>query len=643
MPDVLSTWLPVIAALIWLPALLLVLLRSTRGVPAIVPAALTRYDLLIAALIALAAITLRLGPLLGASWINAKPDEGVYFGAAWLLRDGILPYRDYVFAHLPGSLLLLQPAAYFIDLWQNNAQALLVARSIAACSDGATAGLVYLIARHLVQRPGAILAGLVYAADGLAVEYSRAVMLEPLQAPWLALGALAVCATLHGRRFALPAGICLAIGVSVKISGIVVVAAAVLTLLLEGRRRDLLALLAGTIIGACVLVGWSFVVAGDELLRQAVQLQLQRPREAGEQLRFLLGDRRMVFTTVAMLCGTLVLAVQAWRRPVGAPWRFVLLWCVLELLLLATGASFYEHYTIALLPSLALLAAVLPEWLGRRFSRGAGVAVMLVLLAPLAWQAGLWTQLDRRTTGREEVAVLQSLPEGKPVLSWIALNNIVAGRPISQAPGGPYLLDTYLGDRYLDSKLNRRWPNAEQTYARAAAAAEYILGARYQTSNLPDIRSQFIWRPVTERNDSVLFTRVDHPATRVAVGSELELLGRTPGRVESVAGQRWFVQPLHWRAPQTPPADQALALHLVDSTGARVAQLDVPVNGGIEWEPDIITSLEYRVPLPASVPAGTYSVRVAVYSWQDGTTLPMTSQEDGPPEPALELGPVVLR
>lgn len=637
-------WLPAIVAVIWVAALLVVLLRSTGGVSTTAPTALTPTDLLLAASIALAATALRLWPLLGADWINAKPDEGVYFGAAWLLRDGILPYRDYVFAHLPGSLLLLQPAASMVSLWQNNAQALLAARAIAACSDGITAGLVYLIARHLVQRPGALLAGFVYAADALAVEYSRAVMLEPLQAPWLALGALGVCATLRGRRFGFAAGVCLAIGVSVKISGVVVVAAAVLALLLEARRRDLLALLAGVALGTAALYGWLFVAAGDELLRQTLLLQLLRPRDAGGQLRFLLGDRRMLFTAATMLLGTLALAAQAWRRPVGAAWRFVVLWCALELLLLVIGASFFEHYTIGLLPTLALLAAALPPWLaGRRYRRAAVPAALLLLLAPLAWwQAGLWTQLDRRTTGREEVALLQTLPAGKPVLSWIALYNIVAGRPIAQAPGGPYLLDTFLGDRYLDSELNRRWPTAEQTYARAAAAAEYILGARYQTSALPGIRSQFIWQPVTERNDTVLFTRVDQPATHIAVGSELELLGLTPGRVESIAGQRWLVQPLHWRAAQTPPPDQALALHLVDSAGTRVAQLDVPVNGGIAWEPEIITTLEYRLPVPASVPAGTYGVRVAVYSWQDGAVLPLVSQVDGPLDSTLELSPVAL-
>ena len=36
-------------------------------------------------------------------------DEGVYIEAAWALRHGFLPWRDFVFVHPPGILLWLAP------------------------------------------------------------------------------------------------------------------------------------------------------------------------------------------------------------------------------------------------------------------------------------------------------------------------------------------------------------------------------------------------------------------------------------------------------------------------------------------------------------------------------------------------------
>jgi len=120
------------------------------------------------------------------------------------------------------------------------------------------------------------------------------------------------------------------------------------------------------------------------------------------------------------------------------------------------------------------------------------------------------------------------------------------------------------------------------------------------------------------------------------------VLRRFPGQVIEDAGGRWLVQPLHWRAVQTPPDDLALAIYVVDQTGARVAQLDVPVNGGIAWEPDLVTTLEYRVPLPRELPPGRYRVQAQVYSWADGKVKQLWPATDGAPIVILELPPLEI-
>jgi hypothetical protein len=64
-------------------------------------------------MIAAAGFLLRAGPLVVHGTFGAGPDydDGVNFAAAALLADGLLPYRDFFYAHPPGALLVLAPLA----------------------------------------------------------------------------------------------------------------------------------------------------------------------------------------------------------------------------------------------------------------------------------------------------------------------------------------------------------------------------------------------------------------------------------------------------------------------------------------------------------------------------------------------------
>ncbi|MDQ5850793.1 MAG: glycosyltransferase family 39 protein [Chloroflexota bacterium] len=640
---------PRLRTFFWLAPVLLLsaLALRNRGDPVVAEtAAFDRRDLLLGLFVALVASAIRLWPLFREPWIEPDYDEGVYLGGAWLLRDGALPYRDFVFAHLPGSLFMLLPAARLIELWQDNAAALFAARATAALADGVAAGLVYLAARQLVHRPDALLAALVYASDTLVIQYSRGVRLEPLQAPWLAAGALLVLATLNGRRLGLIAGVCLGLGVTIKITAAVVPLVAILVFSLERRWRALRDLVAGFLLGVAVVCVWFVATSGDEIFRQTVLLQLLRPADpapAADRWAWLLGDQLIAFTAVAMLLGAGALAARAWQRPVASGWLFVCLWLALTLLLFAYGASFYAHYYAKLILPLALLAAALPDIVRRGRQRWAIRLAVAGVLVPLWWgQVRLWPAVDRAPAQFDEAAAVRALPPAVPVLSFVPVVNVLAGRPIAHPVGGPYLLDMFLGDRYLDSWLNRRWPNTATTARTAVDAAEYVVFDPVGSTPLPGLQESFIWQPITPRTRTLLFTRVDQPAASLKVGKELQLLRRTPARLETVGGQRWLIQPLHWRAPATPPPDLALALHVEDAGGTRVAQLDVPVNGGATWSPDVVTTLHYRIPLPATLGAGTYHVKAIVYSWANGAIVPMQPVSGGPPVTALDLLPVVV-
>lgn len=630
--------------LFWIPPALLAAGLTLRGAAARDDArgALTRRDLLLACSIAVAACAIRAAVLLTEPWIKPDYDEGVYLGGAWLLRDGALPYRDFVFPHLPGGLLLLQPAAALIRLWQDNSTALLVGRLTTALSDGVAAGLIVLAARQLVAWPGALLAGLVYASDALTVEYSRQIWLEPLQAPWLVGGAILLLVTLNGRRLGGAAGFALALGVTVKLSGAVVPLAAISTLALTRRWRDLRDLLIGGAIGALLVCGWAVLAAGDEIARQTLLLQLQRPfRSYGRRWEFLLGDRWTAFTAMSALLGMLLVTARAWRQRVAGGWTFLALWTAFTYLLFAQAADFYEHYYTGLAAPLALWAGALPGLFERNRRWIIGGSLVL-LLAPLWWgQARQWRNVDRAPAERVEVDVLLTQPPGT-TLTFVPLLNVLSGRPIIQAPAGPYLLDLFLGKPYLDSSLNRRWSDAASTLARAGERADYILANRVDADAVPSLSHSFIWQTASPTRETLLFTRVDRPEDVLRIGDTIEVLRRFPGQVIEDTGGRWLVQPLHWRAAQTPPDDLALAIHVVDETGARVAQLDVPVNGGVAWEPDLVTTLEYRVPLPQDLPPRRYQVQAQIYSWADGSVKHLRPVTDGAPINMLELPPVEI-
>jgi hypothetical protein len=636
-----------VRALAWLPPLVLLLvlwLQARRDQALPIPRRLRRFDVAIALSLAGMAVTLRLWPLLREPWLKPDVDEGVYLGGAWLLSQGVLPYRDFVFAHLPGALLMLLPAAFLIEPGQANDLALLVARATVACMDGLTAGLIYLAMRQLAPPPGALLAAIVYASDAVVVQTSRSVLLEPLQAPWIVAGMGLVLASQHGRRLGGAAGLCLAVGVAIKLSGAVAPIAALLIIVAERQWRLAGDLVAGLLVGAVLVCGWSVLFSGDEIIRQTVLLQLERPDvRPWNYWDWLLGDRWMAVTATASFLGIGTLSTHAWLGHRVAPgWRLMLLWSALTLLLFALISDFYDHYYVALVAPLACLAAALSAALPGPYRRGLLPALVL-LLGPLWWgQASTWGDVDRAATIQPTVRALQAMPGEQAILSFNPMINVLAGRPIVQVPDGPYLLDAFLGETYLDSALDRRWPRALEAKIAAAGSAELLVGTSEEMDFLPTLHRSFVWQSLDQASGNLLWTRADQPEHRVTIGRELELLRPAASRLERLDDRWWLVQPLHWRADDTPPPDLALALHLYSPDGTRLSQVDVPVNGGIEWTAGIITSLEYRLPLPDRLAPGTYSLRAQVYSWTNGSVVPMRVGVAQTEQETLELPPVIV-
>ncbi|MCB9451248.1 MAG: glycosyltransferase family 39 protein [Anaerolineaceae bacterium] len=100
---------------------------------------------------------------------------------------------------------------------------------------------------------------------------------------------------------------------------------------------------------------------------------------------------------------------------------------------------------------------------------------------------------------------------------------------------------------------------------------------------------------------------------------------------------------LWWRVEQTPALNYSIGLHLLDSSGELVAQLDRNIlhygealeTSQLEPGRTYIDSRDLR--LPDGLPPGDYYLSLVVYDWQTGDLLPLPDGRD-----ALDLGAVAV-
>ena len=253
-------------------------------------------------------------------------------------------------------------------------------------------------------------------------------------------------------------------------------------------------------------------------------------------------------------------------------------------LLFALVPSFYPHYYDKLLIPAALLASAAADLLIRQRKLLAPLA--LIAAALLFGQARQWAVVDRAPTWRPALERLAAEKSEEPLLTLEPILNVLSGRPIVRTPDGPYLLDMFLGEPYLDSSLNRRWPDAATVRAAAVAASDSTMLAANDLGRFGSFERDFACEPAGSPG-TMWYCRRYTPLATLTNGPQLELLEVVSSDVITQDGQRWLRERLRWRAPATPPGELALALHLLDGSGKRITQLDVPANGGTEWLPDL--------------------------------------------------------
>jgi len=286
------------------------------------------------------------------------PDEFVILTLSRDFAHGAVPYRDFVFFHPPGALVLFGGLRPLVDWWWPSA------RLVTLLIDTGTAGLVYAVGRHLYDRRTGLFTGLLYAASPLALVCSGRVGQDPI-ATFLGIAGLAALLRAPGRAGAILAGVCLGAAIWFKYPALVFVP----VYLLAAPRRTIL-LLTSIIICTTLLLA-PFAVQGHAMFQETVVWQSfhrvttplwQRVIGAGVYLLLL-----HPIAVIAMKRGQ----QPAWLRVgFGIGLLFIL------------APQVYYHYFVLMVPFAALLAAPVVAGL-----RGATVKIALVAatLFTLIW------------------------------------------------------------------------------------------------------------------------------------------------------------------------------------------------------------------------------------------------------------------
>ncbi|NOK14718.1 DUF2029 domain-containing protein [Corallococcus exercitus] len=324
-------------------------------------------------------------------------DEGVYFSAASLLLRGDLPYRDFIFVHPPGGLLLWAPGAA-LTLGLDAANAYGVTRYLAA----AVGALCVFLAGRVAWRAWGPLAGcvaaLAYAAYPEAALVERGTFLEPLlNVLCLGFANLWLTPGVHSRARRIGAGVLLGLAISVKLpGGLWLVAALFARPGKESWRHALLPVLVAFATFA-VVVGPLAALAPSEFLRDVITFQAVRPAD-GEpdrwlRLRDIFHERRLGEVLLALV-GLGTACVRAFRAPPEhrPAARFFACAFLLSVALFLASRTYWNQYNAHLAASEAVLAglgasvlqAFSVRW-GRATSRAVAALVLAAAFLPGAW------------------------------------------------------------------------------------------------------------------------------------------------------------------------------------------------------------------------------------------------------------------
>jgi alpha-1,2-mannosyltransferase len=242
---------------------------------------------LAAVIIFLTAFVARLYPMLrgGGLYGLGNYDDGVYYAAAAMLTEGLMPYRDFLLLQPPGMAIALAPFALIGSIF-GDPIGMLVGR-LGWMVLGAVNAL--LVARLLlpISRRAALLGGAIYAVFYPAVYSEHTVLLEA-PATTALLISLLLCRPTGGPKPGLVrlamAGAVLGAAASIKIWGVVPVLVILVWLMITHSVRGALSYLGAAAAACAVICLPFFLTAPGQMWRMVVTAQLGRGRSSAPLL-----------------------------------------------------------------------------------------------------------------------------------------------------------------------------------------------------------------------------------------------------------------------------------------------------------------------------------------------------------------------
>ena len=476
------------------------------------------------AVLAIAAIgwLLRALPLIqaGAFGYPIDYDEGVYFASSALLFKGVLPYRDFVFAHPPGLLYFLSPVAW-LGTVRDPAFGFAAARWLATLVGCANILLLGRLAMRWAGPVAAIIAAAVYATHPQAVPIERGPFLEPV----LNLCCLALASVWLGEKQAhrlgwrsLASGALCGLAASVKVLG---AAWLVACLVSRPRQRSLadwvgFAAAAGAVWFA--LAAPLALTAPVSFFTQVVSFHAHRPPDgpfgAAARLGAVFWQQGLTLKSLLIVCG-LAFALGRARDPSQRAERFFACAFIVIVASFLASPSYWSQYNAHLaLPESALAgygAANLWRWASRPGAKFRFVPVSALLVAVLAWGARRAILTGRRRS-TELIALAQFVGRGVPLSATLFAFDpswtIAAGRLPGDGPEASRVVDSY-ATMLLDASRSRRRfasaveafgdPASQVTVRRALAQSRFVIvGARGHRQMSPEtltwFQSRFVQR-----------------------------------------------------------------------------------------------------------------------------------------------------
>lgn len=429
-------------------------------------------------------------------------DEGVYFGGAALLAEGFLPYRDYLILHPPGIEILLAPVAALGSALGKLDSAFVLARWLGPLVAVGNVVLVGVLARRWVGASAGLVAAALYATSPVAVATEAQILLEP----YLILLSLATATVLLRPNAERPslrqctvAGLLCGLAIGVKLFGLLVLLACLVSLPLRGSMKHRLRLVAGAAAGVVVIFLPFAVAAGfDAVIEQVVLGQVNRP-PAGEQSPLAraaemaevgpVGERfrSSLVGGIALLAAGLT-AGWAWGRG-GIHGRFWAAWLLLAIGSFLTAPLYYRHYAAFLAaPTAVLIAWVANSALNRRLdwprALRAATTATFVAVPALSIVLVLKEDLTRRSRGDPRPTLRAAVPAGSCLYTETPAIGLSIGRLPARVPGAGILLSPF-GSAHLRARSRAGSfrsaddmllsPPVQELYRTALGACPYVV------------------------------------------------------------------------------------------------------------------------------------------------------------------------